>query len=133
MTKKGIKCCYVNCDFLCSVKQVFQKLRANKFADILKPASEQFNGQGSLGNGGAMRVAPIALFSCHDYDEMIKMARDETSLTHTHSLGINGAILQAIAIQQSLELDPEDELDTSEYIDNLIDKIDSIEVEDEEL
>ncbi|KAF7995786.1 hypothetical protein HCN44_006893 [Aphidius gifuensis] len=106
-----------------SVITVFQKLRANKFTDILKPASEQFNGQGSLGNGGAMRIAPIALFSCHDYDEMIKMTRDETSLTHTHT----------IAIQQSLELDPEDELDTSEYIDNLIDKMDEIEVEDEDL
>lgn len=112
---------------------MFQKLRSNKFSEILKPASEQFNGQGSLGNGGAMRIAPIALFSCHDYDRMIEMTREETKLTHTHNFGINGAILQAITIQQSLELDPADKFNTFEFIDGLIDKMDAIEIDEEEL
>lgn len=76
--------------------QVFHKLRANKFSDVLTPAKEQFGGEGSLGNGGAMRVAPIALFYHNDYDKLIKVTRLATAITHTHKLGIDGAILQVI-------------------------------------
>jgi len=37
-------------------------LKAEKFRDPHGPASEQFDGTGSYGNGGGMRIAPAALF-----------------------------------------------------------------------
>ncbi|KAI4472759.1 hypothetical protein M0802_016519 [Mischocyttarus mexicanus] len=115
------------------VVTVFQKLRGNKFKDVLLPAREQFNGQGSWGNGGAMRIAPIALFSYQNYNKLVDRTRRATEITHTHKTGIDGAILQAIAIQQCLCLNPKDELNVSNFIKELIDKMDKIEEDDEGL
>ncbi|XP_043493896.1 ADP-ribose glycohydrolase ARH3-like isoform X3 [Polistes fuscatus] len=115
------------------VVTVFQKLRGNKFKDVLLPAREQFNGQGSWGNGGAMRVAPIALFSYQNYEKLIDRTRRATEITHTHKTGIDGAILQAIAIQQCLGLNPKDKLNVTNFIKELIEKMDKIEEDDEGL
>ncbi|XP_071871330.1 ADP-ribosylhydrolase ARH3 [Bombus fervidus] len=115
------------------VVTVFQKLRGNKFADIVSPAKEQFNGQGSWGNGGAMRVAPIALFSYQNYDKLLDTVRKATQITHTHKVGIDGAILQATAIYQSLHLNPSEELNVTNFIDDLIHKMDQIEKDEEGL
>lgn len=41
-----------------------------------------------------MRVSPVALFAFKNYDSLIQIAEQTTRLTHTHPLGINGAILQ---------------------------------------
>lgn len=73
---------------------MFYKLRNDKFADVWKPAKEQFEGSGSYGNGGAMRIAPVAVFYRDNYENMIEVARQTTLLTHTHRLGVNGALLQ---------------------------------------
>ncbi|XP_046432682.1 ADP-ribose glycohydrolase ARH3-like isoform X2 [Neodiprion fabricii] len=97
------------------------------------PAREQFNGEGSLGNGGAMRVAPIALFYYKNSELMVDTARKQSHITHTHKTGVDGAILQAIAIQQSLLLDPKEELDTCKFTDNLINEMDKIEIDEEGL
>lgn len=40
---------------------VFKKLLSPKCRDVYEPARAQFNGKGSYGNGGAMRVAGISL------------------------------------------------------------------------
>lgn len=40
---------------------VFKKLLNPKCRDVYEPARAQFNGKGSYGNGGAMRVAGISL------------------------------------------------------------------------
>lgn len=44
------------------VQEVFAKLK-DKIEDFRRPAREQFDGAGSYGNGAAMRISPIALFS----------------------------------------------------------------------
>ena len=76
------------------VVNVFRKLRARNFEDPFGPAKEQFNGSGSYGNGGAMRVAPLALFCHSDYKELIHLVQQSAEITHTHKLGYNGTILQ---------------------------------------
>jgi len=76
------------------VVQVFHKLRAQNFEDPFGPAKEQFDGLGSYGNGGAMRVAPLALFCHSDYKELINLVRQSAEITHTHKQGYNGTILQ---------------------------------------
>lgn len=135
LAKRFVKSYYhePNRGYGAGVVTVFQKLRGNKFKDVLLPAREQFNGQGSWGNGGAMRVAPIALFTYKNYENLLTITRKATEITHTHKIGIDGAILQAITIQQCLELDPRNELNVSDFIEKLIYKMDKIEQDEEGL
>ncbi|XP_048206848.1 ADP-ribosylhydrolase ARH3 isoform X1 [Perognathus longimembris pacificus] len=81
---------------------VFKKLLSHKCHDVYEPARAQFNGKGSYGNGGAMRVAgiPLAYSSIKDVQ---KFARLSAQLTHASSLGYNGAILQALAVHLALQ------------------------------
>lgn len=58
------------------------------------PAKNLFDGLGSYGNGGAMRIAPVALFSYNNYDKLLHYVKEVTEITHANKLGINGAILQ---------------------------------------
>jgi poly(ADP-ribose) glycohydrolase ARH3 len=44
------------------VIQVLKALADPDIDDVFKPASELFEGNGSLGNGAAMRIAPLGLF-----------------------------------------------------------------------
>lgn len=44
-----------------SVTLIFYKLKTSKYSNIFAPAKEQFDGQGSCGNGSAMRISPAAL------------------------------------------------------------------------
>ncbi|XP_076624159.1 ADP-ribosylhydrolase ARH3 isoform X1 [Colletes latitarsis] len=135
LAKKFVKSYYLepNRGYGPGVVTVFQKLRGNKFMDVEKPAKEQFNGQGSWGNGGAMRVTPVALFCYQNYDKLLDIVRKTTQLTHTHKIGIDGAILQAIAVQQSLLLNPNKELNVINFIDDLIYKMDQIEKDEDGL
>jgi poly(ADP-ribose) glycohydrolase ARH3 len=53
---------------------------------------------GSLGNGAAMRVAPVGLLFHDDLDQVWEQARRSAGPTHTHPLGIEGAQLLAVAV-----------------------------------
>jgi poly(ADP-ribose) glycohydrolase ARH3 len=56
---------------------------------------------GSFGNGAAMRVAPVGLVFCHDLDRVAEQARLSALPTHLHPLGIEGAVLLAVAVAQA--------------------------------
>lgn len=75
--------------------RIFNKIRAGSPWDR---AAEDIYPGGSYGNGSAMRVAPLALFFYHDRDKLISTTRLQSRITHTHPLGIEGAILQALAV-----------------------------------
>ena len=100
LAKRFVKSYYMesNRGYGPAVVTVFEKLRGNRFADVVSPAKEQFNGQGSLGNGGAMRVTPIALFCYQNYDKLLETVRKATQITHTHKVGMDGAILQVMEV-----------------------------------
>uniref|UniRef100_A0A8D0L131 ADP-ribosylhydrolase ARH3 n=1 Tax=Sphenodon punctatus TaxID=8508 RepID=A0A8D0L131_SPHPU len=68
-----------------------------KCNDVFEPARVQFNGKGSYGNGGSMRVAGISL-AYSNVQDVKKFAKLSAKLTHSNSLGYNGAILQALAV-----------------------------------
>ncbi|CAH0380613.1 unnamed protein product [Bemisia tabaci] len=108
------------------VVQVFTKWRTS-LDDLWNPAKEQYNGDGSYGNGGAMRVAPIALFCHNSHDLLVKTVTSVTKLTHTNPLAISGALFQSMAIQQALSLDPDEKLDEKIFLKNLREKIEAIE------
>ncbi|XP_020775406.1 ADP-ribosylhydrolase ARH3 [Boleophthalmus pectinirostris] len=84
------------------VIQVLKKLSCPRLSDVFQPARDQFNGRGSFGNGGAMRAAPFAL-AFPNATDIKRCARLGAMLTHSCSLGYNGAILQALAVHFSLQ------------------------------
>ncbi|XP_055641993.1 ADP-ribosylhydrolase ARH3-like isoform X2 [Toxorhynchites rutilus septentrionalis] len=103
-----------------AVVDVFAKLRNTKIADPTGPAAAQFGGTGSYGNGAAMRISPVALFCANrNKQELVQLVRDSSLVTHSNVLGVNGAILQALAIHQCLQLNPKDMFDRKQYISQL--------------
>ena len=61
-------------------------------------AGRLFDGEGSLGNGAAMRIAPVAVRFAGDPERLMREARRSARLTHAHPLGIDAAVVQATAI-----------------------------------
>lgn len=112
------------------VIDVFHALRSEDFRDPFGPAKKQFQGLGSYGNGASMRVAPAAVFYHHNLADMISVAEKQARLTHTHKNGVNGAILQCLAVHQAMASDARAPLDKVAYLDFLLEKMDAIESKD---
>ncbi|XP_061598853.1 ADP-ribosylhydrolase ARH3 [Cololabis saira] len=108
------------------VIQVLKKLSSPQLNDVYQPARDQFNGRGSFGNGGAMRAAPFAL-AFPDMADVKRFARLGAMLTHSCSLGYNGAVLQALAVHLSLQ----GALDLpQQFISRLITEMEEVECEE---
>ncbi len=60
-------------------------------------ARELFDDEGSLGNGAAMRVAPLGAWFRHDLRLVIAQATLSAEVTHAHPEGIAGAVAVAVA------------------------------------
>lgn len=56
-----------------------------------------FSGQGSFGNGSAMRVAPLGAYFADDLGKVVEQAHQSAVITHTHPEGSAGAIAVAVA------------------------------------
>lgn len=67
-------------------------------------AANAFGGQGSMGNGSAMRVAPLGAYFADNLEECAEEARASSLVTHTHSEGVAGAIAIAVAAAMAWEL-----------------------------
>lgn len=63
----------------------------------LEVSSSAFGGGGSMGNGGAMRSAPIGAYFFDDLSTVVSEARRSAEVTHYHPEGQAGAIAVAIA------------------------------------
>jgi poly(ADP-ribose) glycohydrolase ARH3 len=68
-------------------------------------ARSLFGGQGSFGNGAAMRIAPVGLFF-HAAPDLYEQVRISATVTHAHPVGIDGAAVLARAIAGALTLSP---------------------------
>jgi poly(ADP-ribose) glycohydrolase ARH3 len=64
-----------------------------------------FEGKGSLGNGAAMRIAPLGLFF-HRAPDLYAQACLSAQVTHAHPVGMDGAAVQAYAVAQAADQDP---------------------------
>ncbi len=60
-------------------------------------AANQFAGQGSFGNGAAMRVTPIGAYFAEAMDDVVEQAARSAQVTHTHPEAIAGSIAVAVA------------------------------------
>jgi ADP-ribosylglycohydrolase len=71
---------------------------------LIQAAKSQFGGQGSYGNGAAMRVAPLGAFFAGDLPTVVEQARLSALTTHTHAEAIAGAIAVAVAAAIATQL-----------------------------
>lgn len=69
-------------------------------------ARSSFGGQGSQGNGAAMRIAPVAVRYAGDGAAVADAARASALVTHAHPVGVDGAVVQATAIAVALSGEP---------------------------
>lgn len=60
-------------------------------------ARELYGGEGSLGNGAAMRAAPLGL-AYRDPDVLYEKSCAAAAVTHAHPVGQDGAAVQALAV-----------------------------------
>ncbi|MBX5442702.1 MAG: ADP-ribosylglycohydrolase family protein [Solirubrobacteraceae bacterium] len=69
-------------------------------------ASAAFAGKGSLGNGAAMRVAPVAVRYCGNGDLLAHAARASAGVTHAHPIAVDAAVAPGAAIAAALDGEP---------------------------
>lgn len=67
-------------------------------------ARKLFEGQGSYGNGAAMRVAPLGAYFADDMEQVIEQAKLSAEVTHMNAEGIAGAIAVAVAAAYACRL-----------------------------
>lgn len=60
-------------------------------------AAAAFDGEGSCGNGAAMRVAPLGAYFAEDPARAVQEAAASAEVTHAHAEGIAGAVAVAVA------------------------------------
>jgi poly(ADP-ribose) glycohydrolase ARH3 len=65
-------------------------------------AGRLFGGEGSRGNGAAMRIAPVAVRFRDNPRRLCAEAAASARVTHAHPVGIDGAVVQAAAIGAAL-------------------------------
>ena len=65
---------------------------------LMLPFAEPYN---SYGNGSAMRVSPVAYFA-NNIDEVKKLSKIVTEITHNHEEGLKGAEAVAVSVWMAL-------------------------------
>jgi ADP-ribosylglycohydrolase len=84
-------------------------------------AASAFSGQGSFGNGGAMRVAPLGAYFADDLEMVHSQAVLTAEVTHAHPEGIVGAVAVALVAAWAWRLRESDSpLRVSEFLDALL-------------
>jgi poly(ADP-ribose) glycohydrolase ARH3 len=82
-------------------------------------ARSLYGGQGSLGNGAAMRAAPLGLFY-HDARDLYDRAVAAAALTHAHPLAQDGAAVQAAAVARAVHLDPQKPFPRDNFLSRML-------------
>jgi ADP-ribosylglycohydrolase len=90
-------------------------------ADWRELAADLFNGQGSWGNGAAMRVAPLGAWYAGDPVQAAHQAEISAYTTHQHREGVAGAI--AVAAAAALVADPAGPQDPSDLLGAVVDVV----------
>ncbi|HEY0697294.1 MAG TPA: ADP-ribosylglycohydrolase family protein [Micromonospora sp.] len=81
---------------------------------------DMFGGQGSYGNGAAMRVAPVGLLPGVPLPEVAELARRSAVVTHAHPEATDGAAVQAVAVALAAGTDPADRIDPDRFVAALL-------------
>ncbi len=103
-------------------RRIIETIRAG--GDWRTEAETIFPG-GSLGNGGAMRVAPVGLLFCDDPDAVWEQARLSALPTHRHPVGIEAAQVMALAVALAARAD---RIDRREFLTALQERAETDEI-----
>lgn len=77
--------------------------------------------------------SPVALYCLNHSEEfLIELVRKTSVITHSNILAVNGAVLQCLAVRQSLKMDSADGLNANKFVDQLIDRFTKIEKGEDE-
>jgi poly(ADP-ribose) glycohydrolase ARH3 len=107
---------------------VFSLVKRHRMS-YAEAAHSLFGGQGSFGNGAAMRIAPVGLFYNNSPD-LYEKARLSASVTHTHPIGVDGAAVLAWAVAQAVKLDPREAFPSEHFLKGLVDFSRTAEIRD---
>jgi len=94
---------------------------------LLEGTSWKNSGVSSGANGAVMRISPIGLYYRDDIDELIKVARVSSEITHTHVGAYSSAIVIARAVAY---LTNKEEIHVDDFLNTLLDSIKEIKIED---
>lgn len=83
-------------------------------------ARTMFGGQGSYGNGGAMRIAPLGAYFADDLAQCADQARLATEVTHMHPEGVAGGIAIALAAALATRLRGQPTPDRRTFLDLIL-------------
>jgi ADP-ribosylglycohydrolase len=78
-----------------AMHKLLPRLRAGEFWQ--RTSYNLFGGEGSFGNGSAMRVAPVGAYFADDLDAVVTHAARSAEVTHAHPEAAAGAIAVAVA------------------------------------
>ncbi|MER6213774.1 ADP-ribosylglycohydrolase family protein [Streptomyces sp. NPDC001674] len=81
-------------------------------------AAELFNGQGSWGNGAAMRIAPLGAWYAEDPEQATHQAEISAYTTHQHREAVCGAM--AVAAAAALAASPAGQPTAEDLLDGVI-------------
>jgi poly(ADP-ribose) glycohydrolase ARH3 len=75
---------------------------------------------GSFGNGGAMRIAPLGLvYYQTDNDTLKKLVFEAVRCTHVHPEGIDGAVIQARAVALMTDIQRATDFNPNDFLESL--------------
>ena len=98
---------------------IFSLVRSKGIAYV-DAAQMLFAGNGSFGNGAAMRIVPLGLLF-HNSRQIYALACKSAEVTHAHPIGKDGAAIQALAVARAVKLDSTKEFHPEEFVGYLID------------
>ncbi|WBB62645.1 ADP-ribosylglycohydrolase family protein [Streptomyces sp. WMMC500] len=78
-----------------AVNRILRQVRDGE--DWRRLAAALFDGQGSWGNGAAMRVAPLGAWYAEDVQEAVRQAEVSSYVTHQHREAVTGCMAVAAA------------------------------------
>lgn len=89
-----------------------------------------FNGQGSFGNGAAMRVASLGTYFADDLEAVVAEAWRSAEVTHAHPEAIAGAIAVAVAAAYAWQLRGSPPPGRATFIEHILPHVPVSEVQD---
>ncbi|WP_037913884.1 ADP-ribosylglycohydrolase family protein [Actinacidiphila yeochonensis] len=90
-------------------------------ADWRELSAALFDGQGSWGNGAAMRIAPLGAWYAGDPDQAARQAELSAVTTHRHVEAVAGTV--AVAVAAALVADPAGPRDPEALLGAVLDRV----------
>ncbi len=83
-------------------------------------AQQRFGGQGSYGNGAAVRAVMVGAYFADDMDQLIENAHRSAMVTHAHPEAVAGAVAVAAATAVAWQMRGHRPIARAEFIDRVL-------------